>query len=130
MDRQEVKDKIWEIIKEDRAKNEEEGKIYFHGHNYLSMVDSIMVYVDLYIRDITKKLKIESIYQNRRREIVKKECDNCAHFNKKYFENHLELPCTNKKMKGKFSSHDFWQFYYWAKDMSFFSCKGFHDLTG
>lgn len=61
---------------------------------------------------------------------MKKDCDNCKHFNKEYFENHLELPCTNKKMKDKFNSYNFWQFYYWAKGMGMFGCKGFDNKSG
>ena len=56
---------------------------------------------------------------------VKKDCDNCKYFSKKHFEDHLKLPCTNKIMKKDFSSNNFWQFYYWAKEMGSFSCKGF-----
>lgn len=59
------------------------------------------------------------------RKTMKKECDNCIHFNKEYFERHSELPCTNKEINDKFRKHDFWRFYYWAKGMAFLAVRGF-----
>ena len=57
----------------------------------------------------------------------KKDCDNCKYFDSEAFESHSKLPCTstNKKLKKGFAINDFWRFYYWAKDMKLFSCKGF-----
>ena len=60
---------------------------------------------------------------------MKKDCDNCKHFNKRHFEKHTGLPCGSKKMKNKFKGYNFWVFYSWAKNMELFSCKGFDELS-
>lgn len=60
---------------------------------------------------------------------MKKDCDNCKYFNKGFFENHLGLPCTNEVMKKDLVAHNFWVFYFWAKGMDLFSCKGFDEET-